>query len=915
MKKRFRPHLWFVSVVSRIVPRRFRSDWMQEWEAELSHRESLLEEWRRLDAKTRRHLFRQSLASFWDALAMQPRRLEEEFVQDLRFGIRMLLRNKGVTAVALISLALGIGANTALFSVFDAMMLRKLPVQAPEQLVLFNWTYPEDADFKGGLTFDGTLRDPESGLATWDSFSYRTFEQFRTANQTLSDLFAFARIYRINVVANGSGEIGDGEYVSGSYFGALGMKPALGRWITADDDMVSAAPIAVISHKYWKQRFGLDSAVIGENVIVNHVSLTIVGVAPPEFTGTLQVNDSPDLYIPIAMEPAVSGKNSVRASSGAASSSPDVTDLKQPSQWWLQIMGRMKPGATIEKVRANFEGAFNQAAAEVGGDYKGRFEAPRLQLKSGSKGLYFTRDGFAEPLMILTLIVGLVLLIACANVANLLLARMAVRQRECATRLALGATRLRLIRQLLTESVLLASIGGLLGVAIAYWGKDLLLLRGPWTQPTSEIGVSMNLRVLGFALAVSVLTGLLFGLAPAIQAMRRDLKSGIPEQARTMSPKRSRLSKSLVMVQVAMSVVLLVGAGLFLRTLRNLHHVDVGFDPVNLLLFSVDPRLNSYDAGQFQSAMERIAEKIKGIDGVVAVTASHHTLAGARGNSLSNTEPDGTQITASYVGVRPNFFETLRLPVVLGRSFTFQDDAAAPGVAVVNETFAKRYFPKGDMLGKKIWGREIVGVVRDAKYRNLRESIPPVIYWPYLQDSARGLTFELRITRNTSSLIRAVREAVHEIDRNLPVDGIRTQDEVMQETIRRERMFASLSTAFGSLSLFLVCVGLYGVMSNTVVRRTHEIGIRMALGARRSKVIRMVMWESLVPVVAGVLAGIAGAFVLRETIAGILFQLAPHDPATLLIAALVMIAVGTLAGYLPARRASRVDPTTALRYE
>jgi predicted permease len=901
MNRRIRLHLWLVSLISRIVPRRFRSDWKQEWEAELVHRESVLARRSQSDWKARTDLLRRGLASFWDALAMQPRRLEEEFMQDIRYAIRLLVKQKAITAVAIVSLAVGIGANTALFSLIDAMLLKKLPLHNPDELVLFNWSAPQAGRVLPlNITFDGNRTDPATGLTTWDSFSYRAFEQFRANNETLSAIFAFARIYRANIVADGNAEIGDGQLVSGGYFNGLGVSTVAGRPIQDSDDYPAATPVAVIGYRYWRERFGLDPAIVGKTLRVNNVSLTVIGITPPDFSGTLQVQDSPDIYVPMALEPLIVSPN------GAG-------PMQMPDWWWLQIMGRVRPGVHAEQVRGNMDGLFQQNVKEMLGNKPQVPFNPTLEVVSGSRGLYVSRETYSQPLMILMVIMGLVLLIACVNVANLLLARAATRQREIVTRLSIGATRLRLIRQLLTESVVLAFLGGSLGIAFAYWGKDLLLKWGPWGIQSEQVTVRVDLRVLGFAIAISVVTGILFGIVPAMRSVRTELAPVLIQNARTLSGRRSRVSKSLLVLQVAMSLVLLVGAAFFVQTLWKLKHVDVGFDTGNLLLFKIDPTLNRYPAAQFTSAMEQIIERLQTIDGVHGVAISDNALVADGGNFGSRNRSD---VRAAMLGIRWNFFQTMGVPVVSGRSFSPQDNAISQKVALINETLAKRYFPDANPVGKRVWDAEIVGVVRDTKIGALRRDIPPAVFTPYLQERPRRMTFQIRFTGASRSLIPAFRDAVKQVDSNLPIYDIRTLDEQIDRTqLSQEILFSNFASVFGAAALFLVCVGLYGVTSNNVVRRTHEIGIRIALGAKTSNVCTMIMRETLLVVFAGVGLGLAGALTLTNRIQSMLFGLTPNDPITVSMAIAALVGVAAFAGYLPARRASKVDPIVALRYE
>jgi predicted permease len=844
-------------------------------------------------------------------------------VQDLRYAGRMLLKSKAFTAIAVLSLALGIGANTALFSLVDAVLLKMLPVKRPNELVLFNWLSGPRGMQRG---INGNVQtDPATGMRTSTSFSYLTFERFRDQNETLSDVFAFATLYQLNVNVDDQPEIARGQLVSGGYYSALGVPAIMGRTIAADDDKASAAPVAVITHRYWQRRFEKDPEIVGKTLIVNNVPVTIIGVTPPEFSGTLQVGESPDLSIPFSMQPQLS---------------PSESDLTKPWLWWVQIIGRLNSGVTAEQASASFESILQQSAQEGWTAALARFpsqgeaqitgprDVPRLRVASGSQGLTELRRAYSQPLTILMVIVGLVLLIACANVANLLLARGATRQKEIAVRLAIGASRWRIVRQLLTESLLLAILGGAVGVLFAYWGKDLLLILRPWGGAELALDLKLDLRLLGFTIAVSLATGLLFGLAPALRATRVDLTPALKDNARSVTGSRSFLTKSLIIAQVAMSLVLLVGAGLFVRTLRNLQSVDVGFNRENLLLFNVEPALNGYNNAQIAQLYGRMTERLEAVPGVSSATVSLIPLLAGRGRTSSisvqgHTSQSGDEDDAKVNTVGARFFETMEMPILVGRSLSARDDENAPKVAVINQMMARKYFAGEVPLGRRFgFGGpetseqiEIVGVARDAKYTGMRAEIEPTVYLPYPQSIPRWATFIVRTNGNPTTMAASIREAVHEVDSNLPLFDVKTQSQQADESLAEERLFARLSSFFGLLALLLACIGLYGVMSYGVARRTNEIGIRMALGATAPRVTRMVMRETMLVVLIGVVIGLGAAVATTRLIAAMLFGLAPTDLTTISFAVILMIAVAALAGYLPARRASKVDPMIALRYE
>jgi predicted permease len=844
--------------------------------------------------------------------------------QDLRYGARMLLKSKAFTAIAVLSLALGIGANTALFSLVDAVLLKMLPVKKPTELVLFNWLSGPRGLSRG---INGRIdTDAATGMRTSTSFSYLAFERFRDHNESLSDVFAFARLYELNVSLDGQPEIARGQLVSGGYYAGLGVRAVKGRTITLEDDNAGATPVAVITYRYWQQRFGQDPEVVGKTVNVNNATFTIIGVSPPDFFGALQVGESPDLSIPFAMQPQLS---------------PGEPDITKPWVWWVQIMGRLNAGVTTQQAAASFESLFQRSAEEGWTAALARFpppgqarnpaprDVPKLRAGSGSQGLPESRRAYSEPLTILLAIVGLVLLIACANVANLLLARGATRQKEIAVRLAIGASRWRLVRQLLTESVLLALLGGAAGVLFAYWGKDLLLNLRPWGAGELALDLRLDLRVLGFTIAVSLVTGLLFGLAPALRATRVDLTPALKDNARSVpGGSHSYLTKSLIVAQVAMSLVLLVGAGLFVRTLRNLQNVDVGFNRENLLLFNVEPGLNGYTNAQIAQLYQRLTERLEATPGVSSATVSLIPLLAGSGRTSTisvqgHTSQPGDEDDAKVNTVGESFFKTTGMPLLLGRSLSFRDDERAPKVSVINQLMARKYFGDENPLGRRFGfggpensGQiEIVGVVRDAKYTDMRSETEPTVYLPYPQSLPRWATFIVRTSGEPSAMIASIRDAVREVDSNLPIFDVKTQTQQADESLMQERMFATLSSFFGVLALLLACVGLYGVMSYGVARRTNEIGIRMALGATGTRVTRMVMRETMLVVGIGVAIGLGAAVATTRLVAAMLFGLAPTDPLTVSFAVLLMIGVAALAGYIPARRAARVDPMIALRYE
>jgi predicted permease len=841
--------------------------------------------------------------------------------QDLRFGARMLMKQPVFTLIAVLSLAVGIGANTAIFSLVDAALLKSLPVKEPERLVQLKWT--AGSSFRG-FSYDGSARkDEKTGVRTNTSFPRPIFEQFRQQQNTLTELFAFAELEQVNANVEGQAEVASGQVVSGGYFTGLGLRPLIGRLLTTEDDQSAAPAVAVMSHRYWERRFGANPAFIGKQINLNNAAFTIIGVTPPEFAGAMGRGNAPDLTIPLLMEPLVRGENA---------------NLNRQGSWWLLLMGRLKQGATPEQAHAELEPVLQRAAPENLRRTLNQAQAapiapqdyPHLIVAPGRRG--DTDFGWyqRQSLYLLMAVVGLVLLIACTNVANLLLVRATERQKEIAVRLALGAGRGRLLRQLLTESVLLAVAGGALGLLLAFWGRDLLLsLRFPGRE-TLPFQVDLDWRVLAFTCVVSLLTGLLFGLAPALRATRVDLTPALKDTGRSSaSHSRSRFGKSLVVVQVALSLLLLIGAGLFMRTLRNLQHVAPGFNVQNLLLFRVDPRLSGYQGDRLKGLYQRMFERIEAVPGVRSVTFSRHPLlAGSRrssgfyraGQPVEGSNPPSANIHI----VRANFFETMELPVQLGRALSPQDDASAPRVAVINQTLARQFFPNENPIGQRIGfdpnqpgEMEIVGVAQDAKYTSLRAEIPPTIYTSWLQD-LRGLgqmNFEVRTAGDPATFLASIRQAVREVDGNLPLFDVKTQVEQASQSLAQERLFAALLSFFGLLALLLAALGLYGVLAAAVAQRTQEIGIRVALGAQPRDVLRLVIGQGMRLVVPGILLGLAGAYGATRWIASFLYEVRAVDwPTYSLIAALLLV-VALLACWIPARRATKVDPLAALRSE
>jgi predicted permease len=848
-------------------------------------------------------------------------------LKDLRHALRLLLRSKGWTLVVVSSLALGIGANTAIFNAINGLLLRTVPVDHPETLVRFRWFGDNDmgTDFS-----DYGYTEQVAGLRTRTTFPYPMYQQFRAANTTLLvDLFACAPQGQASVIINGQAEVASAFMASGNYFDVLSVHARVGRTFTPDDDQPDATPVAVLSYGYWMRRFGGDRNAVGTVLQIGRVRVTVVGVTPPEFTGVQQVLTEPrDITIPLALDPQFGGAAAATLRDGAS-----VPRLQQPTSWWLQVMGRLKPGVTPEQVQANFDGLFQSASRDAWESYFGslspreqsaarnqnRTRIPRLRVQPGARGIYDLPADMYRSIALLGVVVALVLLIVCANVANLLLSRATMRQREISVRLSMGATRWRLIRQLLTESVLIATIGAAFGILVAYWGRQLL---------PSNLGIAtpIDWRILGFVAALTVATGILFGIAPAVQSSRMNVSAMLKERGRGVSSGRSHLGNTLVVAQVAISLVLLVGAGLFLRTVRNLRHVDVGFETDNLLLIPVNPTLNGYEQPRIQNLYTNMLEELSRVPGVRVATASQPPLLSGSESSTNIYIQGRAKATdrnsINRLVVAPNFFDAIGLHVPAGRSLTNRDTQTSPKVAVINEAAVRKYFlhenPIGQRFGQffEVSGDiEIVGIVRDAKYNSLRDAAPPTMYVPYLQQRLAAMTFELRTAADPTQSVAAVREAMRRVDPNIPMLRVTTQSEQIEQRFAQEKVFANAYALFGGLAVLVASIGLFGLMSYSVARRTNEIGIRMALGANREDVVGMVMRESMRLIVGGVAIGTGLALAVGRFVASMLFNLAPNDPITIAGAAAVLIALSAIAGYLPARTASRVDPMIALRNE
>ncbi len=855
--------------------------------------------------------------------------------QDLRYGARMLLKHPGFTCVAALTLALGIGANTAIFSLIDAVLLKTLPVNNPERLVLL-------ARALGG----------KNGA----QFPYRTYRQIRDQNEVLSGLLAYHPL-RLSVSVDGQPEPAvAGQLVSGNYYAVLGVHAALGRTIVPDDDRAPGeSPVCVISHNYWRRRFAGDPAVVGKTIHIGGAPFTIVGVTPPEFFG-LEVGSSLDFSVPLMMQQQV--MPGIRS----------YVDGADPNSFF-NVMGRLRPGVAMPQAQAGLSVLYRQLCAEYAASNWGFKFNPypwleeKLVLESGSRGLSELRVQFSRPLLALMIVVALVLAVACANVAGLLLARAVARRKEIAIRLALGAGRLRLVRQLLIESVLLSSLGALLGLLFAYWGTRMLLPLLSQGEIPVQLNLSPDARALGFTIAVATLTGVLFGLAPAFLATRVNMNSTLKNEASGISGRGAHLTfgKIFVISQVALSLLLLIGAGLFVRSLQKLQQVDAGFARENVLVMKLEPVGSDSKTPQLAARYDELLRRVEAIPGVKLASLIGYSPMSRRewlvmGQTPETSNPmtvqgytphPGEEMVIPWMQVYPSSFATLGVPLLAGRDFGSQDSqqwrpanicppsARAPQVGIINESMARRFFGNESPIGRRFGfsnsvGRclgasepdpasqiEIIGVVKDVKYASLRNEGRAMFYLPYYQaTTGRGqMTLVVRTAGDLTPVAAAVRREARTMDPAMPMFEVETLATQVAASLQRERLLATLSSGFGLLALLLSCLGLYGILSYTVARRTSEIGVRMALGADRRDVLWLVLRDALRLVLVGAALGVPAALAAARLVASQLFGISAADPGAVVAATLAMLVVAAVSGYLPARRATRVDPLVALRCE
>jgi predicted permease len=830
----------------------------------------------------------------------------EELVQDVSYGARAMLRSPGVTLVALLSLALGIGANTAIFSLMDTVMLKSLPVKDPARLVLF------------GNGLDQGISD---GFPNPWLYSYPFYREMQKKNQVFSDVAAaFSMTDRVHgsVEGHNDAEPMNIQLVSGTYFPMLGVEAMIGRALTEEDDRTKGGhPVAVVSHAWWTRSLARDPSVLEKKLTIGSTVFTIVGVAPPEFFGT-RVGEAADIWIPLSMQKEI----------------PPGWDGYSDNMFEsLHLMARMKPGVSMAEANSNANLLFPQILRGFSGallteENLQKLDKTRVGLNSMATGFSRLRWEFSEPLKIMMTVVGLVLLIACANIANLLLARSTARARELAVRQALGARRSRLIRQLLTESLVLAFAGGALGVAFASGASHLLVRMVSDGRDALQLNVPIDMRLLLFTLGITLATAALFGTIPAFRATRLNLTDSLKDgRSQPNASAKGPLAKTLVISQVALSLVLVVAAGLFVRSLVNLTNVDTGFNKENVIRLRVDASSAGYKEDvRLTSIYRQIEERVNSLPGVRAASFSIFTFNEGTWNNgiwVQGYLSGHLQTSVHHNAVGTGYFAAMGIPLLAGRAFGPQDTATSQQVAVIGETMARTLFPSGSPIGRR-YGRggpqnagdiEVIGVVKDVKYNSLEEDPQPGDYLPYTQNVRYLNDLEVRYSGDSAAVIAAIRQAIHDVDRTLPISDVMTLHERVARSTTNQRLVAQLSAFFGLLAVFLSCIGIYGLMSYVVTRRTNEIGIRMALGAERSQVLWLVMRESLWLVALGIAIGVPVALAGNRLVSSMLFGLQASDPLSLLAGVGVLLVVAGLAGYLPARRASLVDPMVSLRYE
>jgi predicted permease len=878
----------------------------------------------------------------------------EQAAQDLRYALRILRKSPGFAAVVILTLALGIGANTAIFTEIDAVMLKSVPAADPQHLLILEWS----AQHKGKIQSRSSYGDCSQDC----SFSVPFFETLRSNSRTFESMTAFAGPIEVNFSGSGPANITRGLFITGDYFQTVGQIAFLGRTLGVADDSQSASPAIVLDYGYWERAFGGDRSVVGRVVHLNNVDVTVVGVASPGFK-SLTPGKHQDFFMPLSLAKRVQSEWWV-----------NDNRLADPGTWWVLIAGRLKPGVSNAQAVAETTTLFRSETMHGAKPAFQEADAPRIRLLAASAALDGESSQIAPMLALIMTAVGLILLVACANVAGLILARATRRRKELAVRQALGAGRSRIARQLLTESMLLSIAGGTLGIFIAVWGVEAItsFVSNGVDEPFSYV-LAPDWRVLSFTATLTLATGLLCGLAPALRGLRGDLTPSLRENASStpgaapQAGRRFRLGDALVVTQVALSIVVLVGAGLLVRTLQKLQSIDPGFDTQNILLFGINPNLAGYNDRQTAQLYRQLQDQFAALPGVVSASYSESALLS---RSWSSTDihldgaPSKSNVEAQTLSVGTDFFSVMRIPMLAGRSFTAADFAAAgktreartaaekaasaaigssgarpaagaahpqteleaPAVpVVVNHAFVQNYFPNQDPLGRHIGnsqedepatgprpGYRIVGVVGDTRYEQPQSEIKPTIFEPLVGNSAH---FELRAKSDPTALLNQVRAIVAKADNNLPLFGVRTQTQQIEQTLFKERLMSRLSSFFAILALVLACIGLYGLLSYEVARRTRELGIRMALGAQRTNLMRLVVRQGLVLALVGAIVGIGASMATTRLMASMLYGVRPNDPVTFAGVSILLLLVAFAACIIPARRAMRIDPMVALREE
>jgi len=834
----------------------------------------------------------------------------ETLLQDIRFGLRLLYKNSGFTAIAILTLALGIGANSGIFSVMRQVLLQRLPVPHPEELVLLYAPGPRSGHISSDEG-DGT-----------ESFTYPMFQYLQEHNTVFAGVAAKAN-FPVSAAFRGATERANAELVSGNYFSTLGVQPAVGRVLLPDDTTtVGANPVVVLSYGYWKKRFGGDPGILNQLLLVNNQLMTVVGVVQPGFDG-IQLGLIPDVYLPITMKPVIT---------------PGWNGLTDHKDYWIKLIARLKPGISLDQAGVSLAPAYHALLeddlafnSKMDEKKKAAFVAKKLVLREGARGRPILENNTRPQLLALTGMVGLVLFITCANVAGLLTARGAARQKEISVRLSLGASRWRLIRQLVIESCLLSALGAVLGLAIASWMSNALVHFASTNQIADGLSGKLDVPVLIFTAALALLAGILFGVVPALNATRVQLAYTLKEQGGAVLSAHShaRLRQALVISQVALTLLLVTGACGFVRSLYNLKNVDLGLQPAHVLQFSVAPQLNGYDEARSLALYRQLEDRVGALPGVQSLSAAQEPLIADddRGSNVT-VEGEPTELAGTRDALRnavgPGHFSNLRIPLLKGREFNRQDSPNSPKVVIINATMAKEFFPSGDALGRHMkfgagtdpLDKEIVGIVQDSHHSRINEKPKAFVYVPYPQEKGvTSLTYYVRTAGDPVALANSVRQAIGELDASLPIYDVRSFDEQIELQLSSSRLVALLALIFGSLAALLAAMGIYGLLAYTVTQRTREIGVRMALGAEPKRVGWMILSDVARLTGLGILIGIPLAYILGRLINSMLYDVQAFGFSSVGISLLALGLAAALATYIPARRATHIDPMVALRYE